>query len=187
MLKAELSIMDDLVRRGLDRIETDQMISQVKVNPKEDFSFASSLVGQISLKKSNVAEVPLYVARQLFAEGAAEPLEGFLDRKKLARINSEERYKEYRLTDLPPSFYFHLKYLVSSFKSQADERKASEMESLAAEIVDLRLKKILRYCLLPSASPELGKSMTTEETHLFNLLSHMINCWKKEVMDLGGK
>jgi len=187
MLEAEFSVMDELVKRGLNRIETDQLVSLVKVNPKEDFSFASSLVDQVSLKKSNVAEVPLYVARLLFEEGVAEPVDEFLDRKKLVRISSEERYKEYRLTDLPPSFYFQLKQIVSSYRSQADERRASEIESLAAELVDLRLKKILRYCLLPSSSVDLAKSMTSEEAHLFNLLKHIVDCWKKEVMEVGGK
>jgi len=187
MLKAEFSIIDELVTKGLKRIETEQSVSLVKVNPKEDFTFTSSLADQISLKKSNTAEVPLYMARLLFEEGMAEPVDKFLDRKTLARISSEERYKEYRLTDVPPSFYSQLKYVLSSFRSEADERRASEIESLATEMVDLRLKKILRYCRLSSIPPELSASMTSEEAHLFNLLRHIIICWKKEVIGIGGK
>lgn len=187
MLKSELSIIDELIRRGLERIEIERLLSPMKVNPRQDVSTQSSLLDRISLKKSMPTEVPAYVAQILFEEGLADPMEVFLDLKSLARMGSEERYNEYRLTTLVPSFYFQLKRMLSSYRSQADDRKASQAESLATEILDLRLKKMLRFCLLSSTPPEIKRSMTAEEIHLLELLRHILSCWKKQVMGLGGK
>jgi len=185
MLKAEATLIEQVVERGLKRLEVDQQLQQVRIVPREDFRYSPIVGVEMKLDDSVEAEAPLYVAEQLFEEVMADPSDKVLDRKTLAMVTWDERHKPSRISEVPDLFYSQLRMLISSNTVHEKERRL--LEASAIELLDARLKKIMTYAIVPSLPQEVLRNLTPEESYLLELLRLTISSWRKEVLRIGGR
>jgi hypothetical protein len=185
MLKAESILFEEIIQRGMKRLGVDQRLRQTRVVPREGFKYSSLLGVEVKLENSVEAEVPLYVAEQLFEDGIADPADKALDSKALTMIAWEERHKTSQISKVPDSFYRQLAMLISS--DNVAEKTKRVLEASAIEVMDARLKKILTYSLVPSLPKEVTSNLTPEESYMLELLRLIISSWRKEVLRVGGE
>ncbi len=183
MLRAEANLIEQVIQKGLKRLEVDQQLRQIRIVPKEDFKYSSLLGVETKLEDSVEAEVPFYIAEQLLDEGMADPAVKVLDHKALAMIAWDERHKAGGISAVPDFFYRQLMLLISSNKMTEKTRRITEASAI--EVMDARLKKILTYSLVPSLPHEILANLTPEESYLLELLRMVMSCWRKEVLGVG--
>jgi len=185
MLKTEATLIEQVIQRGLKRLEVDQQLQQTRIVPREDFKYSSLLGVETKLEDSVEAEVPVYIAEQLLEEGMADPAGKILDQKSLAMIAWDERHRATGMSKVPDFFYRQLMLLISSDK--VAEKTKRMVEASAIEVMDARLKKILTYSLVPSLPHEMLANLTPEESYLLELLRLAISSWRREVLGTGRK
>jgi len=112
MLKVEATLIEEVIKRGLKRIEVDQQLQPMRVLPREDFKYSSILGVETKLEDSVESEAPIYVGEQLLEEAMAEPADKTVDRKALAVIAWDERHKASYMSKVPPLFYRQLRMLM---------------------------------------------------------------------------
>jgi len=183
MLEAEATLIEQVIQKGLKRLEVDQQLRQIRIVPKEDFRYSSLLGVETKLEDSVEAEVPFYIAEQLLDEGMADPAGKVLDHKALAMIAWDERHKASGISRVPEFFYRQLTLLISSNKMTEKTRRITEASAI--EVMDARLKKILTYSLVPSLPHEILANLTPEESYLLELLRMVMSCWREEVLGVG--
>jgi len=183
MLEAEATLIEQVIQKGLKRLEVDQQLRQIRIVPKEDFRYSSLLGVETKLEDSVEAEVPFYIAEQLLDEGMADPAGKVLDHKALAMIAWDERHKASGISRVPEFFYRQLTLLISSNKMTEKTRRIAEASAI--EVMDARLKKILTYSLVPSLPHEILANLTPEESYLLELLRMVMSCWREEVLGVG--
>ncbi|MEM3809111.1 MAG: hypothetical protein QW342_04170, partial [Thermoproteota archaeon] len=140
----------------------------------------STLFGDLQIKKSSSTEIPYFVATVMEQNGLLEMPNSDLSEKNLKMFSWNERYKETKLSSLPENFYL----LAQEVLLNAKDKKS---DSLIIEIVSLRIKKLLRYLVLPSVPPEVINSFSPEEKYLFYLLREVISSWQREVLGIGAR
>lgn len=176
-MESERALVKLLVRRGISRVRTELLTKPVKVVPKTEVELSSTLFGDVQAKKSSNVEVPYFVATVMEKNGLVD-LSQDLSEKSLKLLSWNEKYKEMKLSSLPDNFYILAHEALSSTKDK-------KIDSLIIEIVSLRIKKLLRYLVLPSVPTEVMNSFSPEERYLFHLLKEVVSSWQKEVLGVG--
>jgi hypothetical protein len=176
-MESERALVKLLVRRGMSRVRTELLTKSVKVVPKTEVELSSTLFGDLQAKKSSNVEVPYFVATVMEKNGLVD-LSQDLSEKSLKLLSWNEKYKETKLSSLPDNFYILAHEALSSTKDK-------KIDSLIIEIVSLRIKKLLRYLVLPSVPTEVMNSFSPEERYLFYLLKEVVSSWQREVLGVG--
>jgi len=176
-MESERALVKLLVRRGMSRVRTELLAKSVKVVPKTEVELSSTLFGDLQAKKSSNVEVPYFVATVMEKNGLVD-LSQDLSEKSLKLLSWNEKYKETKLSSLPDNFYILAHEALSSTKDK-------KIDSLIIEIVSLRIKKLLRYLVLPSVPTEVMNSFSPEERYLFYLLKEVVSSWQREVLGVG--
>lgn len=179
-MESERALISLLVKKGINRVRAEQLTKPVKVAPKSEVELSSTLFGEIQVKKSSSVEVPYFVATVMERNGLLEIPNSDLSEKNLKMLSWNEKYKETKPSTLPENFYLLVQEALSNTK---DKR----IDSLIIEIISLRIKKLLRYLILPSVPPEVISSFSPEEKYLFYLLREVISSWQKEVLGVGAR
>lgn len=177
-MESERALVNLLVKKGVSRVRAELLTKPVKVIPKSETEFSSTLFGEIQIKKSSSTEVPYFVATVMEQNGLLEIPNSELSEKNLKMLSWNEKYKETKLSSLPENFYLLAQEALSNTKDK-------KVDSLIIEIVSLRIKKLLRYLILPSIPSEVVSSFSPEEKYLFYLLREVINSWQREVLGIG--
>jgi len=167
------------MKKGIERIRTEALVKPVRVNVNENVELDSVLFGEIQAKKSTTAEIPFFAANIMEKRGLLEIVNGEINERSLKLISWSEKARETKISQLPDNFYLLI--------SEAPEEKKKELEPIVVEIINLRIKKILKYVLTPSIPLEILNSMSPEEKFLFHFLKEVVDSWKKEVVEVGAE
>ncbi|MBO3763094.1 MAG: hypothetical protein QXS21_05725 [Thermoproteota archaeon] len=179
-MESERALVSLLVKKGINRVRAELLTKPVRVVPKSEVELSSTLFGDLQIKKSSSTEIPYFVATVMEQNGLLEMPNSDLSEKNLKMFSWNERYKETKLSSLPENFYL----LAQEVLLNAKDKKS---DSLIIEIVSLRIKKLLRYLVLPSVPPEVINSFSPEEKYLFYLLREVISSWQREVLGIGAR
>jgi hypothetical protein len=135
-------------------------------------------------------EVKLWIATELKKAGIAHiRMEDPLDLTMLNKIQWKERVQaSQRLTSLPEEFYPKLRRCLEELNEEAikkPEKRADydKAKNLSDDITRMRLKKIV--ALASSGRDQAGqilRSLTKEETYVYECLHKIINEWKTEIL-----
>ncbi|MCI4438997.1 hypothetical protein JHC27_04015 [archaeon] len=179
-MESERALVSLLVKKGISRVRAELLVKPVKATPKSEIELSSTLFGEIQVKKSSSTEVPYFVASIMERNGLLEISNSELSEKNLKMLSWNEKYKETKLSSLPENFYLLAQEALLNMKDK-------KIDSLVIEIVSLRIKKILRYLVLPSIPSEVISSFSPEEKYLFYLLREVIGSWQREVLGIGAR
>jgi hypothetical protein len=135
-------------------------------------------------------EVKLWIATELKKAGIAHiRMEDPLDLTMLNKIQWKERVQaSQRLTSLPEEFYPKLRRCLEELNEEAikkPDKRADydKAKNLSDDITRMRLKKIV--ALASSGRDQAGqilRSLTKEETYVYECLHKIINEWKTEIL-----
>jgi hypothetical protein len=135
-------------------------------------------------------EVKLWIATELKKAGIAHiRMEDPLDLTMLNKIQWKERVQaSQRLTSLPEEFYPKLRRCLEELNEEAikkPDKRADydKAKNLSDDITRMRLKKIV--ALASSGRDQAGqilRSLTKEETYVYECLHKIISEWKTEIL-----
>ncbi|MGB9758685.1 MAG: hypothetical protein ACP5KW_03275 [Thermoproteota archaeon] len=179
-MESERALVSLLVKKGISRVRAELLIKPIKVAPKSETELSSTLFGEIQVKKSSSTEIPYFAATIMERNGLLEIPNSDLSEKNLKMLSWNEKYKETKLSSLPENFYLLAQEALLNTKDK-------KIDSLIIEIVSLRIKKLLRYLVLPSIPSEVISSFSPEEKYLFYLLREVISSWQREVLGIGAR
>lgn len=141
-------------------------------------------------EEGNEYEAYQWVAVELERSGICHlPEEDCLDSGKLFKTQWKERAQTAgQISKLTDNFYARLRrYLVEvkedSTKTPEKMREYDTVKSLARDIVNSRLRKIVSLSSAPAQTEHAIKNLTEEEKYLYNELSSLIHEWKKEILE----
>ncbi|MEM3571122.1 MAG: hypothetical protein QW589_04250 [Candidatus Bathyarchaeia archaeon] len=144
-----------------------------------------------SLKAGNEAELPYWIAIELFKHGYVSFLEEHtLTLIGLSKIHWRETLSNSRqIPKLNKNFYKILKRFLHELKylSESDKAKLIEFEkalNLSKDIINCRLRKIVALAIASVKSEEIIQNLTIEEELLYQKLSSMVNEWKDKLLHL---
>lgn len=169
-----------------------------------DFLFENSLVSVVAVRSSpkidligfsvgpfeegREYELRLWVARELEADGIVRVREGGLDAAKLYKIQWTERIQSVgQLSTLPEGFYPRLRRLINDLKAASKTspeklREYEQVQNLAQDIVNCRLRKIIYLASTPVPESQAPKNLTSEEKSLYESVRHIINEWRSKII-----
>ena len=143
------------------------------------------------LQEGNEYEVYHWIAQELVQAGIAHfREEDILDATKLYKIQWKERVQIAGLiSDLPEDFYPKLRRYLAQMKTditkQPEPTKVQEYEkatTLANDIVNSRLKKIVTLSSGPTQTDQITKKLTPEEKFVFENLSKTVTKWRTNIL-----
>lgn len=142
------------------------------------------------LQQGNEYEVYYWIAQELVKDGVAHLREEYgLDATKLYKIQWKERVQVAgQISELPEDFYPKLRLYISQLKKEIAEqpRKIQEYEkanSLAWDIVNSRLKKIVKLSSGPTQGEQIIQKLTSEEKLVYMQLGKIINQWRTQILE----
>ncbi len=144
-------------------------------------------------EEGNEYEVYYWVAKELEKSGAVHFREDDrLDSAKLFKIQWKERAQTAgQISKLSDDFYPRLRrYLAElqegSVKAPEKMREYETFRSLAHDIVNSRLRKVVALASAPTQSEQITKNFTNEEKFLYNQLSGLIRTWRTRILKCDG-
>jgi hypothetical protein len=144
-----------------------------------------------SLKAGNEAELPYWIAEELFKHGFVSFLDDYtLTLMGLSKIHWRETLSDSRqIPKLNKNFYKILKRFLHELKYLSDNDKAKLIDfekalSLSKDVINCRLRKIVALAIASVRSGEIIQNLTVEEELLYQKLSSMINEWKDKLLRL---
>lgn len=145
------------------------------------------------LEEGNEYEVHYWIARELEKSGIAHfREEEQLDSAKLFKIQWKERAQTAgQISKLPDDFYPKLRRHLAELKEQSVKapekmREYETFRSLAHDIVNSRLRKVVALASSPTQSEQITKNFTNEEKFLYNQLSDLIRTWRTRILKCDG-
>jgi hypothetical protein len=171
-----------------------------------DFRFENSLVKIIAnrnhpeiklagitigpLQEGNEYEFYFWVASELAKAGIVHFREDdILDATKLYKIQWKERVQAAgQIAELPEDFYPKLRRYLATAKEEITKQpeKVTEYEkakTLARDIVNSRLKKIVALSSGPIQGEQFTRKFTSEEKLIYQQLGKIISHWRNQIIE----
>lgn len=144
-------------------------------------------LGSIELNESSEGaslQLPRWIAFELQKAGFAEILEDPLYTELLRSLSRERIQSTSSLSSLKVDLYQRIRrlYLMDRSEKKENEEISSKTSSMARDLVDIRLMKLLRLAI--AQTTELNGRLTPEEVKLTRLLSSIVQEWRTNL--LGG-
>ena len=142
------------------------------------------------LQEGNEYELYFWVANELAQQGIVHFREDdMFDATKLYKTQWKERVQTAgQISELQEDFYPKLRRHLQTLKSQISQQpeKITEYEkakTLACDIVNSRLKKIVSLSAAPTHTDQFTKKLATEEKLLFDQLTRLITQWRTHIIE----
>lgn len=178
-----MELLEWIIRSELKRIRLSYDFEETLIIPQVD-SRNIKLPGleDIVVEKGKAIRVYRGIAGQLVDSGLAKISEEPLTLKDITAMRWLESSEE-GLIKLPDHFYIRAVELMRSDKSS----KSPETQNDLQEIVDIRLRKILKLVFLKEAPASLLEKLQPEEIFLHSLLREALNTWCRKVVYTNGE
>jgi hypothetical protein len=152
------------------------------------FSLAGLTVGPF--QEGNEYDVYHWVAAELAEAGIAHLREqDTLDATKLAKVQWKERIQVAgQISELPENFYPKLRTYLADLQAQISKnpQKITEYErvkSLALDIVNSRIKKIVTLSTSPMHADQILGKLTAEERLVYMQMSRIVSSWRNTIIE----
>ncbi|MBO3802746.1 MAG: DNA replication complex GINS family protein [Candidatus Brockarchaeota archaeon] len=189
LLRSDLELINSIVVDQIKRFEADFLNSPAKVKVLVGGHKIRTGEGNvIELEAGTTVELERWIAEELVKSGIAAPRdEDQLDRVALNRL----RWLETSVSSdyprpLPQGFYPLARRLLSGARA-ANQAIAGEVDSAVREIVNARVRKVLRFASAPNHVTDVYDSLQPEEQLLYNVVRNCLNAWKEGVLGAGWK
>jgi hypothetical protein len=141
-------------------------------------------------QEGNEYELHFWVASELAAQGIVHFRESdTLDATLLYKTQWKERVQTAgQISELTEDFYPKLRRHLQTLKNQVSRQPERIVEyekakTLACDIVNNRLKKIVSLSGSPTQTDQFTKKLTTEEKLLFDQLVKLITNWRTHIIE----
>jgi hypothetical protein len=189
--KEKLDLREDALPLKLENLDFRFENTAVKVIANKnhpEIKLAGFSVGP--LQEGNEYELYFWVASELAAQGIVHFRESdTLDATVLYKTQWKERVQTAGLiSELQEDFYPKLRRHLETLKNQVSKQpeKITEYEkakTLACDIVNNRLKKIVSLSAAPTQTDQFTKKLTAEEHLLFDQLVKLITAWRRTILE----
>lgn len=178
-----MELLEWIIRSGLKRIKLSYEFEETLIIPQVD-SRSIKLPGleEITIEKGRAIRVYRGIAGQLADSGLAKISEEPLTLKDITAMRWLESSEE-GLIKLPDHFYTRAVKLMHKDKGD----KQPEIQNDLQEILDIRLRKIIKLVFLKEPPASLLERLQPEEIFLYNLLSETLNTWCRKVVYTDGE
>jgi hypothetical protein len=176
--------------RNLENLDFRFENSQVKIIANRNYP-EIKLVGLNfgPLQEGNEYEVYNWMAQELVQAGIVHLREeDNLDATKLYKVQWKERVQVAgQISELPEDFYPKLRAYLSELKSEISKQPGriheyEKANSLACDIVNSRLKKIVKLSSGPTQGEQIIQKLTAEEKLLYMQLGKIVNDWRSKII-----
>jgi DNA replication initiation complex subunit (GINS family) len=141
-------------------------------------------------QQGNEYVVYQWVAAELSVAGVGHLREeDTLDSTKLAKVQWKERIQVAgQISELPTDFYPRLRLYLADLQSQLSKnpQKVQEYErvkSLALDIVNSRLRKIVTLSSSPMQPEQILNKLTAEERLVYMQLGKIVTQWRNDILE----
>lgn len=189
MLPSEMEMVDSLVVEQIKRFEVDFLNSTTKVKILVDNQRIKRGDGtMLEPKLGSSIELERWIAEELAQSGVASLQDDVqIDRVSLNRIRwLETSISAEALRSLPQGFYPRARRILQTAKASNQDRQ-NEIDSVLREILNTRVRKLLRLAIAPSLPPDAHASMQPEERLLYEMIHGFLSSWKEGVLGAGWK
>ncbi|MEM3713229.1 MAG: hypothetical protein QXR97_06815 [Thermoproteota archaeon] len=172
-----------ILKREFRRIRLKYEFEETTVTPQVDSkSIKLPGLGEVVMEKGKVIRIYRGVANQLADSGWVKIGEERLTSKDVVSMRWLESSEE-GFIKLPDFFY------LKAIKLMKDEKggKSIEIQNDLQEIVDIRLRKLLKLVFLKDVPMSIMERLQPEEVLLYNLLKETVNAWQRELMYTDGR
>ncbi len=152
------------------------------------FSLAGLTVGPF--QEGNEYDVYQWVAAELAQAGIVHLREqDILDATKLAKVQWKERIQVAgQISELPENFYPKLRAYLADLQAQlsTNPQKITEYErvkSLALDVVNSRLKKIVALSSSPMQADQILTKLTAEERLVYMQMGKIVSNWRNTILE----
>jgi hypothetical protein len=142
-------------------------------------------------QEGNEYDVYYWIATELSQAGIVHfREEDNLDATKLYKVQWKERVQVAgQISELPEDFYPKLRTYLERLRNEIAKQpqKIQEYEkakSLASDIVNSRLKKIVTLSSGPTQGEQILQKLTVEERIAFMQLGKIVSAWKSKILEL---
>lgn len=182
MLPSEMEMVDSLVIEQIKRFEVDFLNSMAKVKILIDDQRIKMGDGTtLEPKLGSLIELERWIAEELAQSGIASLQDDVqLDRVSLNRLRwLETSISADNIRPLPQGFYPRARRLLQI--TSKTELK-NEIDSTLREVLNARVRKLLRLAVAPSLPQDANVSLQPEEKLLYELIHRCLNSWKEGVL-----
>lgn len=130
------------------------------------------------LKKGSILNVRRWVGEKLIEAKIAKYEEDEIDINFLRQLEWKERNILNEIQEVPKYFYLMIKEKMKS----CNEEERKEYYNIIQDIISLRLAKLIKLAMRYTPLREIDKKISIEEEVLFEVLSQLIDNWKKEIL-----
>jgi hypothetical protein len=183
-----MEMIDSLVVEQIKRFEVDFINSMTKVKILvNDQRIRLEDGTNLEPKLGALIELERWIADELVQSGLASPQDDVqLDRVAINRLRwLETSFSADSLRPLPPGFYPRARRLLLQAASKAELK--NEIDSALKEVLNARIRKLLRFAIAPSLPQDARASLQPEEKLLYELIHGCVNSWKEGVLGAGWK
>ncbi|MGQ9513584.1 MAG: hypothetical protein ACUVTL_00795 [Thermoproteota archaeon] len=189
LLRTDLDLINSIVVEQIRRLEVDFLNSMMKIKVLAGGQKIKTGDGTvIEPEAGSTIEVERWIAEELIQSGIAASREEIqLDRVALNRLRwLETSISSDSLKPVPKGFYPLVRRLLRSAKS-TNQDLANEIDSAVREIVNARIRKIMRFATAPNIMTDVYASLQPEEQFLYNAIYCCLNAWKEGVLSVEWK
>jgi len=170
------------MRRELKRIRLKYELEDTLVIPQVDSkSIRLPGLGEVVMEKGKALRVYRGVANYLVDSGWVKMGEEHLALKDLVSMRWLESSEE-ALIKLPDFFYLKATRLMEDTKGA----KSIEIQNDLQEIIDMRLRKLIKLVFLKDVPASVIERLQPEELLLYDFLKEILNTWQRELMNPDG-
>lgn len=183
MTSTGMELLEWIIGSELKRIRLSYDFEETLIIPQAD-SRSIKLPGleDIIIEKGRAVRVYRGIAGQLADSGLAKISEEPLTLKDVTAMRWLESSEE-GLIKLPDHFYVRAVELMHTDKGS----KSPEIQNDLQEILDIRLRKIIKLVFLKEAPASLLEKLQPEEVFLYNFLREALNTWRRKVVYTDGE
>ncbi|MEM1556978.1 MAG: hypothetical protein QXR44_00550 [Thermoproteota archaeon] len=167
-----------VMKRELKRIRLKYEFDEALVIPQVD-SKSIKLPGleEVVMEKGKAVRIYRGIANYLSDSGWVKMSEEHLTIKDIASMRWLESSDE-ALIKLPDFFYLKAMKLMEDSKSS----KTIEIQNDLQEIIDIRLRKLIKLVFLKEVPTSILERLQPEELLLYNFLKETLSTWQRELM-----
>lgn len=140
----------------------------------------------LTSKKGQEKNIPLWIATELVKQGYAKLKENFIELSELHNVLKKEG-EAHALQPIDGDFYLkvreQLKFL-KQIESPTAQQSYEKIEALIRDILSMRLFKVLKIASQTRNSRDFTEYMTKEERILFQELNSLCTQWKDKLFSL---
>ena len=182
LTSAGMELLEWVISNELKRIRLEYELEETVAIPQVDSkSLKLPGFGELTIEKGKAMRVSRGIASRLADSGLVRLGEEPITLKDVAAMRWLEASEE-GLIKLPDYFYIKAAKLAQTHK---DDKKNMIQNDLQ-EIIDIRVRKILKLVFLKDPPTGILEKLQPEEKFLYNLLKEALNGWRRGLMYTDG-